>query len=68
MPQLLPALPAPDEHSGSTPLSAYAKVCVVPVVVKNSCHREGFARRIGDCIQNLPRGKSPLLELLICHG
>ena len=33
LPQELPALPAPDEHCGSTPLSVYANVCVVPDVV-----------------------------------
>jgi len=29
MPQLLPALPAPDEHAGSTPESEKLNVCVV---------------------------------------
>ena len=33
MPQLLPALPAPDEHAGSAPVSEYANLCVVPDVL-----------------------------------
>jgi len=33
MPQLLPALPAPDEHAGSTPERDQKNVCVVPTVV-----------------------------------